>query len=120
MNTISYIQEVFADHSPEQVLVIGSLTLDAHLGFVSVKDGPQVQLMPMETKLLAALILAPRGLLTRAAAFDALYRDRGDDGEPLHGALDFWLHMLRAKLKKVGHGITNIRGRGWQLHVGNG
>lgn len=113
------VREVFVDHPAEAVLTFGTLTLDPHLGTFNVGSGPSVRLMVMEAKLLAALILAPRGLLTHAAAFDALYRDRGDQKEPLIGGLCAWLSYLRKKLKANGFGIVNIRGRGWQLQALN-
>jgi DNA-binding response OmpR family regulator len=117
MTSTAYIRDIFVDHPAEAVLTFGTLTLDPHLGTFSVGSGPSVPLMVMETKLLAALILAPRGLLTHAAAFDALYRDRGDKKEPLVGGLCARLSYLRKKLKANGFGIVNSRGRGWQLQA---
>jgi DNA-binding response OmpR family regulator len=114
---VSDLKAVIAEHHDgENVLLFDGpdgLQLDLVAGTVTARA--TFALTPTETKLLAALILANGRPLSRIAAFDALYWDRGETGEPAMKGMDKWMFLLRAQLAPLRYSILSDGGLGWRL-----
>jgi DNA-binding response OmpR family regulator len=114
---VAGIEIALANYEALPPAVFKGLTLDRQTGLLT-HAGQEVRgLTGMEAKMLAALMLAPSGFLDRLAAFDALYWDRGETGEPEPKIIDVWICRLRKAIKPLGFRIATIWGRGYQLEA---
>lgn len=98
------------------VLGFAGWRLDVGAWFLSDPAGQRVDLSASEIRLLAALVGARGGVLTRDQLIDAIH---GTDGLSFDRAIDIHVSRLRRKLQERGGDelIRTVRGAGYSLAV---
>lgn len=101
-----------SEEQPQEVLEEGVLKLDltAHQAYLK---GKPLKLWPKEFTLLQAFLGNKNRLLNRAALYEAVWDDPGDEGSSRQ--VDFLVHRLRQKLGPLKDRIVPVRGLGYRF-----
>jgi DNA-binding response OmpR family regulator len=102
----------------EQRLGDGTLVLNWSRGTLARGDR-QTALSRMEQRLLAALIDAAPGLISKADLAARLWPDSADRSSSHYSSLKVWIWQLRRHFAAVGHpaAISTVRGVGYRLTI---
>jgi two-component system OmpR family response regulator len=107
-----------ARHPEQTLLVVGELALD-RLGRKALIGGEEIDLLPLEFRLLEVLMLNAGRVLTRAMLLEKVWGFRFD---PRTNIVETHLSRLRAKIQRTGVAapIVTVRGAGYMAEPTGG